>query len=136
MLFVHVLTWWSVWSVRDFRSWTLATFALVLALPAFLYIASSALVTDSPATVESWEAHFYEVRRVFFGAYLVVVLCATLRRVVLADGPMLRADDAFAFSYLLLGAWSADRRVQAGIVLCEFTAIAIVVWTRFLPGVL
>ena len=73
MLFVHVLTWWSLWSVRDFTSWTLATFALILALPAFLYVASNALVTDSPDAVESWEAHFFEVRRVFFGAYLVLL---------------------------------------------------------------
>ena len=136
MLFVHVLVWWSIWSVREFTSWTMATFALVLMSPAVLYVASSALVTDSPEAVESWEAHFFEVRRAFFSAYLVLVLGGALRRAILATGPMFRPDEFFSFAYLLVGAWSADRRIQTGVVLCEFVAISIVIWTRFLPGVL
>jgi len=135
ILFIHLLAWWSIWSVRDIATWTFASFALIMVVPASLYIASSILVTDSPRDVESWERHFLKVRRGFYGAYAVTVLAAAARRWLLLDGPLVRPDDAITYGYLLVGAVSANRRVQAAVVLCELAAISSLIWARYLPGV-
>ncbi len=134
ILFVHLLAWWSIWSVRDVATWTFASFALIMALPASLYIASSMLVTDAPRDVESWERHFLKVRRGFYGAYAVAILAGATRRALLLSGPFVRPDDAFAYGYLLLGAVSANRRIQGAVLLCELAAISSLIWARYLPG--
>ena len=135
ILFVHLLAWWSLWSARNVATWTFASFALIMAVPASLYVASSTLVTASPQDVRSWEDYFMKVRRSFYAAYGVTVLAGAARRWLLLDGPLVRPDDAFAYGYLLVGAVSRDRRVQAAVVLCELAAISSLIWARYLPGV-
>ena len=58
--------WWMLWASRDV-SWDYGRFLVQLAPPLILYLQATALVTSSPQSVESWRAHYYAVRRRFFG---------------------------------------------------------------------
>ncbi len=55
-----------LWASRDV-SWDYGLFLLQLAPPLLLYLQATALVTSSPRSVENWRAHYYAVRRRFFG---------------------------------------------------------------------
>ncbi len=57
---------WLLWASRDV-SWDYGRFLAQLGPPLILYLQASALVTSSPQSVESWRAHFYAIRRRFFG---------------------------------------------------------------------
>jgi hypothetical protein len=134
MLFVHVVIWWSMWPYREVEAWNFGMFGVFLLGPGFLYVASDALVTHSPAEVESWEDHFISIRRWFFGAYALLIGAAALRRWVLLDGSFFAPDDLFAYAYLSVGASTPNRRVQAVVIVLEVIDISWVIWLRFLPG--
>ncbi len=65
-LLQHFNVWWLLWASRDV-SWDYGRFLAQLGPPLILYLQATALVTSSPQSVESWRAHFYAVRRRFFG---------------------------------------------------------------------
>ncbi len=58
--------WWGLWASRDV-SWDYGRFLVQLGPPLILYLQATALVTSSPRSVENWRAHYYAVRRRFFG---------------------------------------------------------------------
>jgi hypothetical protein len=64
-LFNVPLMYWAGWSFRG-TSYGFPYFLLLLCLPAVLYLQANALVPPVPERVESWDAHFWSVRRWFF----------------------------------------------------------------------
>jgi hypothetical protein len=65
------------WSLFDDRARTDLTFVSFLSLvtpPSILFLQASALVTAHPDKVSDWGAHFWTVRKWFFGSNMVMVL--------------------------------------------------------------
>ena len=86
LLTVHLGFWWAIWIYREVDPWTFRGFATVMLTPALLYLAASTLVSDSPATVESWRTHFYARHRIFFSLFLATTLSIPFRQfTVLGD---------------------------------------------------
>jgi hypothetical protein len=102
LLFQHVLVWWSFWAYRDVESWNLATFGVALLPPGVLFVCTSTLVPSYSSTVESWESHFFEVRRWFFGARSAFVISAGFRTWLLLDRPVLESPTPVSGPILLL----------------------------------
>ena len=80
LLSMHLGFWWAIWIYRDIDPWTFRGFVAVMLTPAFLYLTVSSLVSDSPATIESWRAHFYAKHRAFFSLYLATAVSIPLRQ--------------------------------------------------------
>ena len=84
-LLQHFNVWWLLWASRDV-SWDYGRFLAQLGPPLILYLQATALVTSSPQSVESWRAHFYAIRRRFFGLNFFFGFASMLAGLV-AAGP-------------------------------------------------
>ena len=73
-----------LWATRDV-SWDYGRFLAQLATPLLLYLQATALVTPSPQSVESWRAHYYSIRRRFFGLNFFFGFATLLASRVAAD---------------------------------------------------
>ena len=92
--------------------------------PALLYLTGTILVSDSPASVESWKQHFYARRRAFFCLVFVTLLSSPLRTfTVLGSIPSTAGAGITPFTALVLfliaaiGAFTSVERIHRRLVL-------------------
>ncbi len=125
LLSIHLGFWWAIWIYREIDPWTFRGFTGVMLTPALLYLAVSTLVSDSPATIESWRAHFHARHRIFFSLYVAVLLSVPLRQfAVLGEASLPLAPAASASIPLVLvplliplaGIVSTNERIHALLV--------------------
>lgn len=45
LIYLHLLTWWSLFAARHVVAWNLGLFTLAMAVPGLLYLATSSLVS-------------------------------------------------------------------------------------------
>ena len=74
-----IITWWNIWALHEFTEWNLLGFTLLLGSPLALYMATFALVSESPHEVTDWRAHFTLNARWFFLAWIVTTTIGQLR---------------------------------------------------------
>lgn len=83
-LLTCLIGFWAFFSYRD-ANWTLPRFALILAIPAVLFVYNSILVPSDPAGVDSWRAHYYSVRKMFCITGLLTVFLITCNNVLILN---------------------------------------------------
>ena len=68
VLLGDVGNWWSMWSLRQTRSWSIFSFLLLLLLISAIYLMTVLLFPRIPEARESidLERHYYRNRRIFF----------------------------------------------------------------------
>jgi len=118
LLFNHAVGWWSIWSFSAVESWTLLTFLLVLLQPALLYLLASLLVGDEPASTESWEVHFFEIRRWFFivrTVYMAAIIVASWELLDIALVHPARLAGGFHIAVSILGVSTVNRRAHGAL---------------------
>jgi hypothetical protein len=81
----HVLAWWRIWPLSSVAKWDILGFAILMGTPLSLYLAATALVTNSPDRVENWRAQFSDRSRWFFSALVSTWVFGILRGYVLLD---------------------------------------------------
>jgi hypothetical protein len=84
------MQWWFFWAYRDVE-WSYGKFMLALAPLGLVYVLTSLLIPAEIDRIESWKAHFYEVRFWVCGLALAVVLVMVLCTVVLLGHPVVHA---------------------------------------------
>ena len=86
---LHVRIWWSYWDIRDTPPTLLPAFIFMLLGPALAYLGVYVLIPGS--FPDDADAHFYAVRKPFFGIGLVttVVTVARMRQAM----PFIRLRD-------------------------------------------
>ena len=95
---------------------------MLVSPPGLLYLCATALVSHVPADVQSWEEHFWKIRRRFFGLALAFLLSLVLTSIVMQQVPLLhplRAMQLVLFGLLTTGLLSHSRRtheVLAGVM--------------------
>ena len=137
LLYLHLMAWWVLWSLRDFESWNLAGFATVLVSPAFLYLCSTTLVSDAPASVGCWEEHFDRVRPWFFGFYMLLYPATALREWVFLGTYTLDTARTIGWNsilYLLAAAIFPNRLLQAAVLALELAYLIFLGFQRFEAG--
>jgi hypothetical protein len=70
--------WWSLWSLEEQEAFSFADFLGLLVIAATLYLQIIALVTTDPRAVTDWRRHYYEKRKLFFGANIALLLLLIL----------------------------------------------------------
>jgi hypothetical protein len=66
--------WWSMWDLNSGVSWNQFSFYYVMVGPGLLFVAATILIPRHAGQPESWEAHFFQVRRPFLVAVLLFLL--------------------------------------------------------------
>lgn len=89
LLLLHLNIWWEFWGYREVVEWNFAKFALMLLNPGILFVCSNVLIDLESDPKKAWDSHFFEIRSLFFAALLMLPVVSVLRRLVLADIPIL-----------------------------------------------
>jgi hypothetical protein len=116
LLLWSAVFWWLSWSLSTRVSeFDFPSFLLLVTSPGLLYLCATALVSHSPADVSSWRAHFWTVRRRFFGFAIALVLSLVLNSIVLQGIPSVhpfRVGQVILFGLFLTGFLSEDERTH------------------------
>jgi hypothetical protein len=119
VLFSHMIAWWSIWSYNTFQSWTFLTFLLVMLQPGLLYLLSSLVVGDEPATTESWRDHFFRMRRWFFSVRIVYMAAVITASWIILEIPLVHPARLFGVSHIaisIVGLSTTSERAHATLV--------------------
>jgi hypothetical protein len=137
-LFGHLVIWWEFWGYRDVASWNFGEFALMLLNPGILFVCSSTLVRVESDADMSWDRHFFEIRRAFFGTFAMLPFGSVLRRWVLADLPVLSPENVPELFFAMLcaiGFATANRRAHGALVVTYWLGIVMSsAYPWFRPG--
>jgi hypothetical protein len=120
LLYFHIAIWWRFWTFRDFDSWNLGVFGLVLLGPGLLVICSSTLVLSQQTDETSWEQHFFSVRAWFFVALGFVFVLGRVLFSFLLSVSLLDPSQYYGTLLVLVcaaGALSDSKRVHSALVL-------------------
>ena len=129
----HLGFWWAIWAYREVDAWTFRGFAATMLTPALLYLTVTVLVSDSPATVESWRERFYARRRLFFPLFFVTLLSSPLRRFTVLGSPIPSEASATLESLMMpplilavaIGAFTGKERIHQILVLIAAATVLI-----------
>ena len=99
---LHILLWWSLWSVRTGGALNFLSYLYMLVGPILLFVGSAFLVPDVGGDRLNLRQHYYSARPVYASSLLLVWAWATLASLVfrgyLADtAPMFALFFAIAF---------------------------------------
>ena len=119
LLFWCALFWWLSWaSSARVGEFSFPLFLLMLTPPALFYLAATALVSHAPAEVPSWRAHFWNVRRRFFGCTLALVVSLAFLTTAIASPPLfnpIRLVQGVLVCLFLAGLVSEQERTHVAI---------------------
>ena len=88
MLILASLIWWGLWYARN-TQWTYMAFTYNLLIgPGMLFFTSSVLVPDNPRRVRNWREHYFKVHRMFYGAFVALVLLLFVGSVLFTGTPL------------------------------------------------
>jgi hypothetical protein len=134
LMYLHLLTWWSLFAARHVLTWNLGFFTLAMAVPGFLYLATSTLLSEAPSAVSSWREHFQKVRPWFFVFYALFIATAGLRETLLLARPLLgitSGADMISIVNATAGAIWSSRKVQIAVITIEVVVALLVSAERF-----
>ena len=128
-LLLHVLFWWSMWSIRSVQEFDFLDYLYVLAGPTLLYLASSILRPPLHEDIVNLRAYFDRIRRIHGIIMALAWLWALFLWPVLI-GYLDRAWSMFALFFLvtLLQIMFADRRIRIATVLANWALLAVLIW--------
>lgn len=114
----HIIWWWGTWSANTFEGWNLAWFVWTLAGPIVLYLQATALVSTTPQYVESWEEHFFRIRKWFFSGNIAICGILLVGRVASPDVevPMVTIGLMALLVLGIIGVVTDNRRVHGMII--------------------
>ncbi|HAY44992.1 MAG TPA: hypothetical protein DCY55_01760 [Gammaproteobacteria bacterium] len=109
-----LLEFWTFWFSRDV-SWTFGQFLLVLANPAMLNVFALILLPEHMETIDSWEQHYYSVRKKLFTAGIVWTILLVVTTTVVQNMPLISLARSYQFimlSVFMIGYFSKNRLVH------------------------
>ena len=78
LLIFHILTWWTMFGLRDYREWDFLVFLILLLQPIVLYLLVALILPDfTSASRVDLKATYYANARWFF-SLLVLLFCVSL----------------------------------------------------------
>ncbi len=125
LLILTSLIWWGLWYAKDVQ-WTYLSFAYNLLIgPGILYFTATLLIPDNPRRVRSWRTHYYNVARMFYGAFAILVVIIFFGSLIYTGTPIWHFTRIIQLTVLVLcvlGFFSRNHLVHAGIASSLFIA--------------
>ena len=126
-----VTFWWSMWFFRDIATWNVLSFALFMAWPVVLYLQVTSLVSRQPELVADWRVHFYEQRRWFFGANILIGLLPFGSFLLLGGNPVaipISAGLLVVVAYSVVGLATDNAKIQGIIAITAAIGVVLGFW--------
>lgn len=79
LVVAHIVVWWRVWFLNVVSSWNILQFAILMGSPLSLYLAATALVSNTPAQVSDWKAYLADQSHWVIAAITSVLFFGLLR---------------------------------------------------------
>lgn len=140
LVLIAVQSWWAMFGLREQTTWTFLQFSVVLAQTILLYMLAGLVLPDFVGERRiDLRAHYYEHRRVFFGAAVVSGLVSLAKDLIISGHLPAAPNVAFHVVYIgtaLVAALTAREwyhRLLAPVILALFCVYIMVLFTR-LPG--
>ena len=102
-LVASAMSFWAMLAYRDLE-WSFPAFLLVLVVPSLFYFNATLLIPDAPATIESWRAHYFAVRRRYWIAICLWVFVDATIDYALLEEPLAHPARAVQGFFFILGA--------------------------------
>jgi hypothetical protein len=115
---------WAAFDARDRADQDFVFFLTVAMPPAVMVLQANALVTPQAATIEDWKAHFWCVRRWFFGCHgflAVALLLSSSSNAAEAMRPLL----AIGLLVSVVGYMSSNERIHGLLAVIDLSIVAI-----------
>lgn len=128
-LLLHVLLWWSMWSIRSVETFNFLDYLYLLAGPVFLFLSTSLLVPDADAKQIDLEEHFGNVRQPYATALAITWLWTLLLWPVFKEvvPPSMPVHATFLLLAIALR-FTADRKGQTVIGLANWSVLVFYIW--------
>jgi hypothetical protein len=138
ILLLHVQVWWAFWDFSGDRTWTLANFTAILAMPAFLYFLAHLVAPDvAPGAATNLRSYFADIRIPFFVVLASFWAYGMVFRTLAFGDPLFelrRVPQASLFILALAGAAKDSPRWQAVVLLFYLVAWTWLLAFRFALG--
>ena len=76
LFYFHVQVWWALWDLTAVETWNQLYFSFIIAIPCTLFGATELLMPLGSSPETDWQAHFFSVRKWFFGVICVFLVFA------------------------------------------------------------
>lgn len=123
-----VAYWWWEFGLGHIAVWTFGTYLFVFGYAACYFMLCALLFPSDMAEWTGYEAYFLARRRWFFGVMALTTVLDVVDSLIKGDayfaalGLPYEASTAVLLAISAVGAWSADRRVHAGLVLAALAS--------------
>lgn len=88
LVYLYVQAWWAFWDLNGVATWNQGYFTLLVLIPCIMFGATELLLPMGKTAETNWHAHFFKVRRWFFGMMFMFSSLATLQTFVLLGVPL------------------------------------------------
>ena len=125
---MHVLMWWSLWSVRGAGEINFLVYVYLLTGPILLFLGTSVLVPDFSQDTIDMRAHYFEARKTYSGVLTLLWIWAVFLSPVLrgAFAPTVPVFSAFVATAVIQRLVSAPS-IQATIVALNWLLLVLFV---------
>jgi hypothetical protein len=124
-----LIIFWGWWTLRDaLEGFNFAIFSLSLGPPAIIFLQVHTLLTAHPDQITNWRERFWQVRRWFFGANLLLPIYNLLGLYVFSGRPFPSPEVApliGIFLISLVGFVSSSERVHSALVVFYLVALGL-----------
>ncbi len=129
-----LLTWWSLWALRDIE-WTFAAFFLIIMQPVVVYYACSLIApTEWPKSVSTLEEQFSRIRRPLMVTYLISLTLTSTDGVILLGEPFWHTGRYFHLvmvTALFFGFFVDRPKTRSIVALLLLSAMVFIIVVRF-----
>lgn len=138
LFYIHLQMWWALWDLNAVPVWNQFYFYFLVSLPCSLFAATELLVPLGSSANTDWRAHFFKVRKWFFGVFFVFSICAAVQTYVFLEVPLThpyRAIQGLLIVIIATGYFvrKARTHIWLGAIFVGVVTVGQVVF-RFLPG--
>lgn len=120
---------WVGWLYRSaVESWSFAGFLGFVAPPAIVFLQVHTLLTAHPDSIADWRAHFWQVRRWFFGANVLLPLSNLLLLHVVVGRELMSVESLSLVLNLVLsgvGLASSNERVHGAVAILYLSNLSL-----------
>jgi len=131
------LLFWAGWIYREVESWNFIDFLALLVPPGIVFLQAHALVTANPHAITDWRAHYWSIRRFFFGANVVQILFNFVSVYLISDVSF-PSPEAVPLALILclsvVGALTESERAHAVIAVVAFMNLTLGFGSLFLQA--
>ncbi len=135
---LYLQVWWALWDLNTVPDWNQFYFYLLVTIPCSLFAATELLLPQTSSAKTDWRAHFFSIRKWFFGVFFVFAILSAAQTYILLDVPLThpyRALQGLVIATIVAGYFVENARAHVWLSAIVISSVLVgQVLFRFLPG--